>query len=379
MYKVLFYFPYPFKPTSGGVERISRVLGDWFNSQGHYVAYISDYFLDGKSILPIDKVGLKDKNNERALTQFIHDERIDFVINQAGILPQSHPLVKMDRGGAKLISVFHNSLDGMYSHPNLRTKNRILLKLMECEISQRLFRKLFYMKYHLFLKNIVNESDAVVLLSDGYNSEIKSYAGTEGKYVTSIGNPLTLPIETKQYKKINEIVFLGRLNWQKRPDIMLKIWQTVSCKHPDWVLRYIGDGNMRSFLEKTIFSRGIKNVYLEGTQNPEPYLKRARILCMTSGYEGFPLVLYEAMNYGVVPIVFNSFASLKDIVSDNEDGVIVKVGNDKEYIQKLDCLMSDASKLNRMSSNCLHKVKDKTVEAIGNKWIKLFEYLKACR
>ena len=375
-YRILFYYPNDIKPTSGGVERITRVLGDWLKTQGHIVTYVSDSFIDGKSILPINKGGLCNERNKNVFSQFLHDEGIDYIINQAGILPQSHPLTQINRGRSKLISVFHNSLDGMYSHPNIGNTNMILLKLADLKISKCFFKRFFYLKYHTFLKDIANKSDAIVLLSDKYKPELYRYAGTEGRNVVSIGNPLTLPIVNEQYEKKREIICLGRLNWQKRPDILLDIWQVVSKNHQNWILRFIGDGEMRNYLEEIIDAKNIKNVFLEGTQNPEPYLKSASILCMTSRYEGFPLVLYEAMNFGVVPIAFDTFAALKDIIHDGFNGVVVKDNDKDKYIDKLETLMTDNTCLKRISINCLNTVKDNTIDIVGAKWLQLFDYLK---
>ena len=361
------------KPTSGGVERVSKVLGDWFERQGHSVTYVSDYFLDNTSILPNDKVGLYDEENLRAFERYIQEKEIDYIINQAGILPQSYPLMKMNRGSTKIISVFHNSLYGMYSHPNIGINHRMLLKFAELSSVKWLFRKLFYHKYNSFLKGIVLNSDAVVLLSESYKSELKHFAGVDGELVVSIGNPLTLPIMSAEFNKKKEIIYLGRLSWQKRPDILLDIWRIVYKRHSDWTLRFIGDGEMKEYLAREIKKKNIRNVYLEGTRNPESYLKDTSILGMTSSYEGFPLVLYEAMNYGVVPIALNTFAGLKDIVSNGYDGIVVSSGGYATFIKEMERLMEDTSELQRMSRNCLNTVKDKTIDNIGEKWIELFE------
>ena len=373
MYNIIIYFPFPMKPTSGGVERVSKVLGDWFERQGHSVTYVSDYFLDNTSILPNDKVGLYDEENLRAFERYIQEKEIDYIINQAGILPQSYPLMKMNRGSTKIISVFHNSLYGMYSHPNIGINHRMLLKFAELSSVKWLFRKLFYHKYNSFLKGIVLNSDAVVLLSESYKSELKHFAGVDGELVVSIGNPLTLPIMSAEFNKKKEIIYLGRLSWQKRPDILLDIWRIVYKRHSDWTLRFIGDGEMKEYLAREIKKKNIRNVYLEGTRNPESYLKDASILGMTSSYEGFPLVLYEAMNYGVVPIALNTFAGLKDIVSNGYDGIVVSSGGYATFIKEMERLMEDTSELQRMSRNCLNTVKDKTIDNIGEKWIELFE------
>lgn len=71
--------------------------------------------------------GLKRKENWAFFKEFILNNSIDIIINQAGIFPTSLPLVEL-KGKALLLSVMHNTLFGMYTHPNLHTHNRLLLK-----------------------------------------------------------------------------------------------------------------------------------------------------------------------------------------------------------------------------------------------------------
>lgn len=359
-------------PTSGGVERISCVLGNWFSERGCKVYYLSDCFLDGESIFVNNGTGLKDPFNIDSLIRFIKDESIDFIINQAGILPASEPLLSIGKSRSKLISVFHNSLRGMYTHPNFYFNNFILKKIFDSRIMQNLFLFYFYLKYHAFFKNVVSKSDAIVLLSEAYINEVKYFAGCDAKVLECIGNPLTLPLDTNSYSKQKEILFIGRLNFQKRPDVLLDIWNCVSVNHPDWVLRILGDGPMRDYLKKRISSNMLRNVFLEGNQQPEIYLKSASILCMTSCYEGFPLVLFEAMNYEVVPVAFDSFESINEIIDDGENGFIVPANDKRAYCDQLQRLMVDEKLLKDMSGKCRKKVVSNTVEIIGEKWLNLF-------
>ena len=71
-----------------------------------------------------------------------------------------------------------------------------------------------------------------------------------------------------------------------------------------------------------------------GLQIQQNTIKRAPILCMTSNYEGFPMVLVEAMQYGCVPFAFDSFPSLYDIINDGINGVIVPAFDEDSYAKK---------------------------------------------
>lgn len=64
----------------------------------------------------------------------------------------------------------------------------------------------------------------------------------------------------------------------------------------------------------------LRNIEFKGTQPSEPYYAESSVLCMTSTYEGFPMVLIEAQQYGCVPMAFDSFEAVHDIIEDGENG-----------------------------------------------------------
>ena len=92
---------------------------------------------------------------------------------------------------------------------------------------------------------------------------------------------------------------------------------------------------------------------------------------MTSKSEGFPLTLNEAMQYGVVPLAFDSFASIRDIINDSENGYIIPEMDMKTYSDKLLGLMTDAQLRRSMAMNALNSCKRYLPERIGNMWWKL--------
>lgn len=96
---------------------------------------------------------------------------------------------------------------------------------------------------------------------------------------------------------------------------------------------------------------------------------------MTSDYEGFGLVLLEAMTYGVVPIVYNSFDSLSDVVNDGVCGLISNKVNGQfdlnDFVEKLTSLMNSKEKRNVMSENAKRQVEKFSPSKIGDLWEKI--------
>ena len=213
-----------------------------------------------------------------------------------------------------------------------------------------------------------------MVLSEKYKKETQRYA-CKTNNIVAIGNPLTLPICDETLEKENNIVFMGRLSWQKNPMLLLSIWKHIRNISKEWKLYILGDGIYRKEMELFIEKENLENVYLEGKQDPISYLKRSKVLCLTSMYEAYPLVLHEAMNYGVVPVVFNTFASVDEIISDGIDGCIIEPFDKEKFINAIELIMNDTAKYNYFSQNARNKAKNNTVDFVGQQWIKLLKSL----
>ena len=111
----------------------------------------------------------------------------------------------------------------------------------------------------------------------------------------------------------------------------------------------------------------------EGFKDPKPYYQKAKIICLTSIYEGWGMVLTEAMQFGCVPIAFDSFPAIRDIIIPNETGILVKPFSKKEYIFKLIHLMEDDNYRTQLSQKGFEYVKKFDKSNILPKWIELIE------
>lgn len=122
-------------------------------------------------------------------------------------------------------------------------------------------------------------------------------------------------------------------------------------------------------------SLGVERISFEGRKNPETYYRKASIFCLTSSFEGFPMVLAEAQTYGVVPIAFSSYASITDIIQDGETGFLVEPFNEESYVNILSDLMKNKDKLRSISRNCVESAKKFSIESIGNQWFDMLTTL----
>src|SRR5690606_17964084 len=96
----------------------------------------------------------------------------------------------------------------------------------------------------------------------------------------------------------------------------------------------------------------------------------------TSSFEGFPMVLVEAINFGVVPVAFQSFNSITDIITDKKNGILVKPFIVDEYVNKLSNLMKSSKNLKTMASNAIDDSQKFSIKTVGEKWFHLFEQVK---
>ena len=153
----------------------------------------------------------------------------------------------------------------------------------------------------------------------------------------------------------------------------------MEASFPDWKLIIVGDGVEKRNLVGKVIQLKLNNVVFEGFQNPSLYYKRASILMLTSEYEGFGLVVVEAMSFGVIPVVYGSYSAVYDIISDGVVGVILpynKKGYDTEFAtEKMKELMLDADKRNNLAQAAIITSKRYSVESIVDSWNKLFAKL----
>lgn len=122
-----------------------------------------------------------------------------------------------------------------------------------------------------------------------------------------------------------------------------------------WKLIIVGDGPDRERLMDK--AKDILNIEFVGRQDPRPYYETASIFCMTYLFEGWGMVLTEAMQFGCVPIIFDNFSVAHDFIKPKETGELVKAFDKREYAKKLKYLMYNALYRKNLSRNAFECVK----------------------
>ena len=312
--------------------------------------------------------------NEAFIDVIIEKHRVQLVFNHTCLDADMSVIVRyLKRKGLKIISVYHNSPFGIYGirkYPRLcNTKNNVVKRVLDGVI-----RRLFYVKYHKLLSMQAEYSDRVVLLSDKFTPEYLFFAGRRhAPKMAAMPNPLTIERVPAGVAKENVVLFVGRLASEKGLPYLLAVWKRLEDKYPDWQLWIVGDGSERARAEVLARRYRLKRCTFYGRRKPEPFYAKAKIFCMTSLFEGFGLVLVEAMAYGVVPLAFDSYANVGDIITDGQDGFLVKPFDVDVYAAKVARLMDDESLRSRMAAAGVVKSKAFSLDEIGRKWERMFD------
>ena len=158
---------------------------------------------------------------------------------------------------------------------------------------------------------------------------------------------------------------------------MLKIYNQLEKKYPDWTLDIIGDGNQREVLEKYINNHQLNNkVILHGFQNKDyidEKLHESSIYLMTSYTESFGIVLIEAMSHGIPCIAFSSAEGAREIIKSGKNGYLIKNRNFNAIIKKISDLIENEEERKRIGISARQSVKKYTGNIVKKEWIQLLE------
>lgn len=390
---ICFAYITPFHPERGGIGRVTHILTEEFHKRGHkvfYIIYPSAITVRHEYNYPAPLFYLPSSDclsneNVEAYKNFLSTNNIDIVINQSGNFSDSQLWVKCKECGIPMISVLHANPWVAYTHlwhsDIYPLKNDTFIEKIK-----RIGRIVLYPKIkHRLKKDRISHfhqhlplTDKVCTLSSNYFKEIDEICpGYAHKYV-AIPNPNSYKqsqIKTDILKK-KQILFIGLFGPQKQEGLVLRLWSKIYKDFPDWNLIIVGDGDPLRVKRLHNKAKSLDRVIFKGFINPLELQLESSVLCMTSMYEGWPMVLVESMQCGTVPILFNSFAAAKDIVEDSVSGMLIKPFNLNEYEQKLRLLMSDENLRKKMAENAQTSIKQYDVKNVVDNWEALFDSLK---
>lgn len=154
-----------------------------------------------------------------------------------------------------------------------------------------------------------------------------------------------------------DILFLGRITFQKNPQRLLEVFRALSNEYPDVRLAIAGTGEMEEEIKSEAYEMGLINKidFLGFVDNPYKLLKTSKIMIMTSRWEGTPMSALEAMALGV-PIVSTPTDGLKKVVIDGETGYLSD--DNKVIINKCITIIKDPLLRKKLSTASINRAKE---------------------
>ena len=340
---------------SGGAERVVSVLSNEFAKRGHQVMIMltengedSAYSLD-KAIKIIDLSMNRGTNiisrrmkSIQKMRKMFKKEAPDIIIS---FITRTN-ICTIIAGIGLNIPIFVSERNNPQVDPKskiTRLVRNIVYPLAKGIVFQTHFAK------SCFSKKIQNKSVVIYnpISSDLYNVDLNAH-------------------------RKKRIVSICRLNSQKNLPLLINAFASVSDKYPEYILEIYGEGELRKELQGLGIS---EKCFLRGsTKNSLEILSTSEIFALASDYEGMSNALIEAMCCGCSCISTDSPAyAARELIHNNENGILVRVGDMEEFSEALDSFMSNSQIRNHCGINARQIEKKVNTKRIIDQWINFIQ------
>lgn len=365
-------------------------LSEWLNEHGvkgnlfYCYRELIDSGFDNGLLLPDNDLHFYTPRNIEAVCRFIQEKEISVILDYShtitGNIKKYYQEIRRRNPEVKIFTMIHSCPD----HTTQLQKHKLsLLQWKDVHSAKQLFQWAFPGLYLRLLKELIvyenrsayNTLDEVVLLSPAYIADFRKLIRKKDAWrLSAIPNAIRpveshVPIEQKN----KEIIFVGRMEQEKALPKLLKIWEMVQDRLPDWQLTLVGDGPLLGTVHEIIYKRKLQRIKLVGYQMSIPYIDQASIICLTSVIEGLPTVFIEAMSLGVIPIGFGAFGAIRDMIDDGKNGFIIPNDDYEQYASTILRLAGDDAFRCRIAAAAQAKKNQYDIAHIGPLWLEAFK------
>ena len=355
---------------SGGAERVTCHLANYWASQGHDVS-IATLVGDEEPVYPIDpRVHLKSLDiagptrgifvkvaklfrRMRTIRRYLKQTKSDVVI---GMMTETAVMLAIAAIGLKSRTM---GAERSYAPLNPTPKMWSLLR-----------------------KHCYRYLDVVIAQTAAMADWISAH--TSARQIETIANPIAelanLPpfinpadiLSDRWNRKV--IMNAGSLVPLKQHQMLIEIFTEIASEHPKWDLVILGRGPLHEQLKAYTRSIGMADrVQLPGRAgNMADWYDAADIFALTSSFEGFPNVLLEAMSSGTACIAFDCLAGPSDLISDEVNGLLIDLNDRRAMSAALKTLMNDTALRKTFAEAAKKTAENYEIEIIAAKWEKLF-------
>ena len=356
----------------GGIERTLTDKANWLVAHGHEVMFVTykqggDNFsfpLDSRvkqmdlkcSIYSLFKFPIYTRLFEYFSLSKIFQKRLGEVLNEflpdviSVAIPNAEDfvweVVKVAQK-AKVVVESHVAYDYLYNGKSLTDR-------------------LLYLFHSPF--RAIRNTDALIVLTE---SDADSWKRMGVQNIKVVPNPVSFYVENIDNVVKNEkrIVAVGRLVRQKRFDRLIDAFALIAHHYPGWYVDIIGEGDLRPALEQQVLERklfGRVKVQNFTSDVMSEYMK-SQFLVLSSDYEGFGLVIIEAMACGIPVVATNCPHGPSEIIEDGETGLLARL-DVKDLADRMEWMISHQEERRIMGAKAHEAVAFYRKDIIMKEW-----------
>jgi len=249
---------------------------------------------------------------------------------------------------------------------------RHVSKSIEQHNSDNIIKKLIT-KITCFLMNYLGHKfDKFIVLTEGNLAE---WIGLNNLQV--IPNPLSFYPDRSSFLINKKVIAVGRQCYQKGYDILLSVWKLVNKKFPEWKLEIYGkkdiDQNLEVLSKKLQLDNSVS--FFDPVKEIDEKYMESSIYVMSSRFEGFGMVLIEAMACGLPCVSYNCPHGPADIIKEGQDGFLIQNGDIEAFARSILKLIENEELRIHMGEKAKENVQRYKPDAIMALWDNLFTSL----
>jgi len=373
--KILYYLPSLY--TSGGLERIITLKANYLAEKYNYHVIIltSEQKFKAQYFHLSDKIKLIDLNVsfdpyldhsrtlrllyypfhyqifKRKFCQILEEYRPDISIST---LRRELNFIHSIKDGSVKIGEFHVTRQ-VYHSGSIRG-NSLMIRLLKKYLERSL------------ISNLKKLSKVILLTME------EKLNWPELSNAIVIHNPLSFFPEISSTCEKKIAIAVGRFTYQKGFDLLVESWKEVNQRHPDWQLHIYGEGEKMPLLNQ-VHSLGLSDsCFLQDpVENIQDKYVESSIFILSSRFEGFGMVIAEAMACGVPPVSFACPCGPRDIITSGEDGLLAEPENTQDLARKICYLIENEAIRIEMGKKARKSAERFRIDKIMNQWKELFE------
>lgn len=199
--------------------------------------------------------------------------------------------------------------------------------------------------------------------------------------VVVIPNPLSFPLPPENIAHEKRVIAVGRYSDEKGYDLLLQAWTMIQGACPEWRLEVFGDGDRAPYealIDQLHIDRRRCLLHERTTHIQEEYAKSS-LLCVSSRFEGFGMMILEAMSCGLPVVSFDCPWGPRAVITHGDDGLLVENGNVIQLATALRELMTNDARRQAMAKEAKGNAPWFQIDYIASMWQSLFEGVMASK